>query len=320
MKFFLLFFLLIFYAMGFSQTDSLKKEINKINKVTKPIVKDTLNFIVDSTDTIQIKHKTDSLLSVKKDSIGKINKDTTVYNFLLEFPLVNSNKPEYMVTSFKESNAKDFLFYLLIGLVFLLALTQVMFPRYFRNVFDIFFQTNFRQRQTKEQLTQENIASLLLNILFVISAATFVTLISDRFIHSHISFWKIFLSALIVLTGIYLCKMLFTQFMGWVFNKKEIAESYSFIVFIINKIIGVTLIPFCFLLAYSTSELKHLSYTISVMLICFLFLFRFFNTYKNLSGRLKINAFHFFLYFCSVEILPLLIIYKSLNDYVSNGI
>ena len=311
----------MFYVKGFSQTDSLKKETFKLNKVTKPIVKDTQNFIVDSTkDTLQIKHKTDSLLSVKMDSVLKIKKDTTVYSFLLEFPLVKNNQPEYMITSFKESAARDFLFYLLLSLVFLLSLIQVMFPRYFRNVFDIFFQTNFRQRQTKEQLTQENIASLLLNILFLISSATFVTLISDRFIHSHISFWKIFLFSLIVLTSIYLCKMLFTQFMGWVFNKKEIAESYSFLVFIINKIIGVALIPFCFLLAYSTNELKHLAYTISIMLICFLFLFRFFNTYKNLSSRLKINAFHFFLYFCSVEILPLLIIYKSLNNYVSNGI
>jgi hypothetical protein len=80
------------------------------------------------------------------------------------------------------------------------------------------------------------------------------------------------------------------------------------------------LIPFLFLIAYSSSGIRQVSFTISLMLIIFLFLFRFFSTYKNISGRLKINAIHFFLYFCSIEILPLLLMYKALSNYIGSGI
>jgi len=85
-----------------------------------------------------------------------------------------------------------------------------------------------------------------------------------------------FIVATIALTIIYLTKFLFTQFIGWIFNKADIAHSYSFIVFIINKIIGVILIPFLFLIAYSATKLEQLSFSISLTLIIFLFLFRFF--------------------------------------------
>lgn len=108
--------------------------------------------------------------------------------------------------------------------------------------------------------------------------------------------------------------------MGWVFNCKDVAEMYNFTVFIVNKIIGVVLVPLLFLFAFSTKYMQQLAFTTAVMLIGFLFLYRFFSTYKNLSSRLKINAIHFFLYFCGVEILPLLLIYKALSNYVSNGI
>ena len=322
MKIFVAIFLLSICALSYAQTDSpiATKPATERVRTINPVKKDTTKL----ADTTSIKQdsslitKTDS--TKLRDSVAAVKKDTTIYKLLLDFPLLNNSKPDYMVTSFRDVKSKDMLFYLLIFIVFLLSLIQVLFSKYFRNIFNIFFQTSFRQKQTREKLTQENIAALLLNILFIISASTFVTLISSRFKITHTSFWQIFAFALIALTVVYLVKLLFTQFMGWVFNKKEIAQSYSFIVFIINKIIGVALIPFLFLLAFSTNGLQQLAFTTVIMLIIFLFLFRFFNTYKNLSGRLKINAIHFFLYFCSVEILPLLIMYKALNNYLSNGI
>jgi len=115
-------------------------------------------------------------------------------------------------------------------------------------------------------------------------------------------------------------KFLFTKFIGWIFNKKEEATSYSFLVFIVNKMVGVVLIPFLFLLAFSTPRIESIAFTISILIIILLLLFRFFSTYKNMSGRLNINAIHFFLYFCTIEILPLLLMYKALSNYIGNGI
>lgn len=271
------------------------------------------NLTTDATKAIADSTK-------RADSAVLLKKDTGIYKLLQAYPLLSNNTPETMITHFRNSDNKDYLFYLLSGIVFLMALTRIIFPRYFKNVFNIFFQTSFRQNQTKEQLTQENIASLLLNVLFIASAATFVSLVATKFNIVQVLFWKVFISSCIALIAIYSLKLLFTNFMGWIFNCKDAAEMYNFTVFVINKIIGVALVPLLFLFTFSTKYIQQLAFTTAVMFIGVLFLYRFFSIYKNLTGRLKISAIHFFLYFCGVEILPLLIIYKALSNYVSNGI
>ena len=40
------------------------------------------------------------------------------------------------------------------------------------------------------------------------------------------------------------------QLTGWIFNAKEPATTYSFIVFLVNKIIGLVLLPLLLLLAF----------------------------------------------------------------------
>jgi hypothetical protein len=114
--------------------------------------------------------------------------------------------------------------------------------------------------------------------------------------------------------------LLFTQFLGWIYNKSTAATAYNFIVFIINKILGIVFIPILFLIAFSNKLMAHQVIEVSLAIIAILLFFRLFITYKSVSNILKINAFHFFLYFCCVEILPLLIMFKFLNHYISNGI
>jgi hypothetical protein len=320
MRFIVVIFIFV-YGSVLGQTDTAIKVLPKVAKKTQATLpKVAILKIYDSAAILKDSNIVDSLKAIKKDSVLLIVKDTTVYKLLLNFPILNNDKPTLMIAAFKNAETKDFVFYLLVLLVLLLALVKVLFPKYFKNIFDIFFQTSFRQKQTREQLTQDNIAALLLNILFILASACFVALIAHKFKVIKISFWQIFIVATIALTVIYLVKFLFTKFMGWIFNKTDIAQSYSFLVFIVNKIIGVVLIPFLFLIAYSATKIENLSFTIAVMLIIFLFLYRFFSTYKNISNRLKINAIHFFLYFCSIEILPLLLMYKALSNYIGSGI
>ncbi len=320
MRFIVVIFFFI-YGSVFGQTDTAIKVLPKVpKKFQSALPKDTIAKALDSAASLKDSSLVDSLKVIKKDSVPLIVKDTTVYKLLVNFPILNNDKPTLMITAFKNAETKDFVFYLLVALVLLLALVKVVFPKYFKNIFDIFFQTSFRQKQTREQLTQDNIAALLLNVLFIFSSACFVALIGHKFKVTKISFWQIFVVATIALTIIYLVKFLFTQFMGWIFNKTDIAQSYSFLVFIVNKIIGVVLIPFLFLIAYSAPKMESISFSVALMLIVFLFLYRFFSTYKNISSRLKINAIHFFLYFCSIEILPLLLMYKALSNYIGSGI
>ena len=283
------------------------KPIVLVDTIIKKIISDTL--VKDTTTIIKI----DSIL-IKEISTNNTNK------LLAENPIINSSEPIVMLTNFKEYKATDYLFYLLLSIVFFLSIVQIFFKKYINSILDIFFQPGFRQRQTKEQISQERVGGLLLNILFIVSTSAFISLMVKNNINYQFSFWQIFGISIISLLVIYLVKFIFTMFMGWVFDKQEIASSYNFLIFVINKFIGIILIPILFFIAYANTDLKQLSISTALIILGFLFVYRFFKAFQTLSGRLKISAYHFFIYFCSVEILPLIILYKIIGNYLENGI
>ena len=330
MKTFTSLFFLFIFCFCCAQTDSTivakpvaTRIIKSIKYKPKPIIIDTTNtkLFIDSTkDSAAPIIIIDSINSVNNDSLNIIKQDSLVYHLLLDFPILNNSKPELMLTIFREPISKDGLFYLLLSLVVLLAIINLVFPKYIKNVFTIITQTKYRQIQTREQLVQDNIASMMLNILFTISTAIFIALLLTKYHLTKFSFWQILFAATVSLICIYLFKFFFTKFLGWIFNKSTAANAYNFIVFIINKIWGVLVIPISFIVAFSSVSLSQQAFNAALIILATLLLFRLYLTYKNISNILKINAIHFFLYFCGIEILPLLLMYKTFYNYIGNGI
>jgi hypothetical protein len=208
---------------------------------------------------------------------------------------------------------KELLFYLLVFLFILLAFFKNIFPKYFNDLFRLFFRTTLKQKQIRGQLMQTPLPSLLLNGFFVLSAALYTGFLVQHYrLAPAIHFWLIFLYACIVLSGIYLIKFAGLKAAGWVFNIPELVEDYIFIVFIINKMIGILLLPFLLLLAFSTGAIYSTGLLLSYCLLGGLLLYRFVLSYIAVRNGARLNPFHFFLYICAFEIVPLLLIYKGL--------
>jgi Domain of unknown function (DUF4271) len=109
------------------------------------------------------------------------------------------------------------------------------------------------------------------------------------------------------------------QFTGWVFNARESASTYSFIVFLINKMIGVALLPLILLLAFSSGHVWDISITLAAGLVILLLVFRYIISLRIIRGTLNINPLHFFIYLCAVELMPMLIIYKVLFNFTGKS-
>jgi len=287
-----------------SKTDSLK------TKVDSAVIKDSLTKLV--TDSI----RRDSLQ--KATTIKKNATDTSTYASLFTHPFLPFNKPPiYQIISIRQPQQLDELFYLLLAIVFVVALIKIIFPKYFNNIFSIFFQTSFRQKHTREQLLQYKTASLSMNIFFFAVGALYITLLATQMQLVSISFWWLLLYCFILLIIIYAIKYLFLLFSGWIFNAKETAGTYVFIVFLVNKIIGIVLLPVVLILAFSSTELYiKIVITGSLILVGILLLYRYIASVGTMRKDLKISAIHFFLYLCTVEIMPLLLIYKLLFNYI----
>ena len=208
---------------------------------------------------------------------------------------------------------KEYLFYYLIFLLILFGLLRRAFPKYFYDLFRVFFKTTLKQRQTQEQLLQSSLASVLMNSFFVLSAGLYVNFLLQYFqLVISDNFWLQYVYCAGALAAIYLVKYIGLKITGWLFNVSNATDSYIFIVFIINKMLGIFLLPFLLLLAFANDPLYSSAMIISWMGIGLLLIYRFILSYGALRKEVKLNSFHFILYILGFEVIPLLLIYKLL--------
>jgi hypothetical protein len=132
--------------------------------------------------------------------------------------------------------------------------------------------------------------------------------------------WFLLPVCILLLGIVYIIKYSSLKFTGWVTGHSQVTDTYVFIIFLIAKISGVILITFIVLMAFSETVIAGSSALISLLLLGFLLLLRFFRSYGLIQNQLKVSRFHFFLYIIGVEIIPLLLIYKGLLLLLSKNL
>jgi len=215
------------------------------------------------------------------------------------------------------ANSKDSLFYLIVGILFYFALTRVFFEKYFNNLLTLFFRVSLRQQQIREQVLQTPLPSLLLNILFIISGGLYACyLLHYSRLGADIRFWVLYLYCMLLLGAVYLVKFMVLKFIGWVFSVSRATDIYIFIVFLVNKMLGIFLLPFLIIITFSGPTVREIFITISLAMVFVLWSYRVLAAYRPVRNEIKLTPFYFFLYLCAFEIAPLLLIYKVLLTYL----
>lgn len=208
-------------------------------------------------------------------------------------------------------------FYILAGLLFFFGIIKSVYSRYFSTLFRVFFNSSLRQSQLTDQLMQAKLPSLFFNLIFLIAASLYVYFLLQKINFKSNEFnWMLLLACLAAFGIIYAGKYLAVKFFGWITGFNSEADTYIFIVFLINKIIGICLLPVIIILAFSDDIIVKVLITVSFILIGVLLLLRFIRSYGLLEHKLKINRFHFILYIFSFELLPLAIIYKAVELFI----
>lgn len=240
------------------------------------------------------------------------------FQILQRHPFLNfAAQPIVVHSVVRKFKGKEAMFYTMAGFVLIFALLKQAFGKYFIDMLRVFFRTTMKQRQIREQLMQNPFPSLVFNIFFVASAGLYITFLLQHFDFilpsgPFSNFWLMYAYCCLGLTIIYTGKFIALKLIGWLLNVKKAADSYSFIVFIINKMIGIFLVPFIVLLAFTNEPVYTISLVLSWCGIGALFLYRFVLGFTAIRKEVRFNIFHFFLYLGAFEVAPLLLIYKLL--------
>jgi uncharacterized protein DUF4271 len=231
-----------------------------------------------------------------------------------------SGTPVVEIEEIHQPNSKDSLFYLLLGILFYFALFRIFFEKYFNNLLTLFFRVSLRQQQIREQVLQTPLPSLLLNLLFIATAGLFASyLLHYSRLGMPFNFWILYLDCMVGIGLIYLAKFLLLKCCGWIFNISRATDIYIFIVFLVNKMVGIFLLPLLIMITFSGPDIRDIFVTISLTMIFVLLGYRVFASYRPIRNEIKLTPFYFFLYLCAFEIAPLLLIYKVLLQYLEKG-
>lgn len=169
----------------------------------------------------------------------------------------------------------------------------------------------------REEYALTNRISILLTLNFLLCGALFITQLVRVYAGDALPVQP-FVLFLLVAGGLfltYLLKWLGVLLLGQVFHVKEPAAEYSYTVFLFNKALGIMLFPVVVALAFAVQlKAEWLVYAglgfWGIMLI-----------YRILRGVLigisagGVSIFNLFIYLCTLEILPFVLITKALRDF-----
>ncbi len=197
----------------------------------------------------------------------------------------------------------------------LLITIKILFPDYYKLVIYRMLIENLSGRQVEKHIesSTQTVISITGTVLSV-SAMLFTAICYSGKTNINISYgneWKILLLSLAAVLSYNICKLVLNKIIGSIFRIETYTDSYNSLILDIEKILGLAFLPiflFCPFVSSSTViALIWIALIITIIVIVFQFITLFLHLLKN-----KFLNHYSFLYFCALEVLPILIIIKLL--------
>ncbi len=272
------------------------------------------------TSTAQ--HTDSAAIAVVADSsvAKEVVKTSALERYLKEnkFLNVDTSAQVFSQVERKQRGSYNLYFYIILGLVLFYAFFFFFFRKYVSDVFRLYLNTSLNKSQITDQLRQEELPSLLSNIVFIVAMSLFASQIISTNTGDEIIKLKYFTYISILLAVIYLVKYFSLKFTGWVSSFSTQAGLYIFIVFVVNKVLGFILLPIAVVAALGTNTVKQPAIIIGIVVILTLLLTRFVKAFNIIRSNAKIQILHFVIFIIAVEVLPLLLLFKAGKMYLTN--
>lgn len=213
----------------------------------------------------------------------------------------------------ESSGSRSFLFFLNLLSAFLIAIVINTQRGAIQKIANAITNENVLKLIHREEKKGISGYHLLLYVSYFINAAIFVYLILDNFYGQ--SGWKIYQWVFLGILAIYLTRHLFLNVLGSIFPFKKDSQLYGFTIQTFNIFLGIILIPFNLIIAFGPVKTAEPLIYAGLVIIGILALLRTFRGFLIASTHIQSNLFHFFLYLCTFEILPILLLIKIVGNF-----
>lgn len=203
------------------------------------------------------------------------------------------------------------LFVIFMVQILLLVSVRLVFEKNFLEQIRAFTNLNIAQQLQRDQETSLPFSDVMLNLSGFMSVALLV-----YFTLLHFMGWddlqrgSSFAYLLLLCSSFFVGKYLIMKVTSLIFPFRDVMDLYNFSFFLNHQLIGVVLIPLNMVIAYADSGIANFVMMATWVLVGLSFILL---AIKGLTMSrtywVRYN-FHFIMYICSLEIAPLLILYK----------
>lgn len=168
---------------------------------------------------------------------------------------------------------------------------------------------NVAQREASGLVGSTPYYMLFLN--YLANAGVFIFLMTRAFRGEQFNNLKFFLTCILGVSILMLGKQLLVNIVSFLFSVPEEARRYNFLTVIFDCVLGLFLAPFNLMIAFAVQgDYQILMAFWMVGLLLIFYSYRTLRAFSIGSKFLGSTPFHFLLYLCAVEIMPLVILAK----------
>ncbi len=226
-------------------------------------------------------------------------------------PVVEAKKIEN-----KPLNTSIWLIIILLAIWFTVATLRFQFKAKIK----MYLQSVFSYQQFYKMFKEQNSLSIqlefFLSLIFYVNGGLMLYFFGVRYTH----LWQIagqfpmFIAAITALAAYFLWFTLSNKFLAYLVESKDLISEYLYSVYYYNRILGVFWVPIVTLYPYFRDETSNYLYFFGLFLWLITTLIRWFRGFE-ISFKHRVHYLYLFLYLCTLEIVPLMWLYKIILSF-----
>jgi hypothetical protein len=266
---------------------------------------------------------TNESLFPKADSLKKYY-DFSIYNYITPVPLQkqflqttsvfkpHNLEPKHSGPLVIDHQATNWITIVFLACLFIFAWIQASYSKRLSQILSAVAQPHHVNQLEREGNIFKERITLGLALNYYLITSVFIFQILSQFGIAPPGFSNLVITA-ILFAGLFiyqLLKSLIIRGAGIIFNTEEYARQYLLIILIFNYMIGIVLFPIVVIAFYWNNWTFLIA---GIIIISILILYRIIRGFLTGQDNKSYNLFYLFLYLCTLEILPLLLIYKAIS-------
>jgi hypothetical protein len=204
-------------------------------------------------------------------------------------------------------------FWVLLILLSLFALIRISYNNKFKNLSSAFVNSRYMKQMLREELVLTHPFSLFLTIQYAVTTGflLYSWMMVRSFHFLPVDGWRLFLFISGAILLFMVVKTILTVLIQFLIGADggQTENRYNFLLF--SQLSGVILLPFAVLTQYGPAALLEPAIYGGAFIVAGVYVYRLFRSFSvGLSSGS--TAFHLFLYLCTLEIIPLIVLIRVL--------